>query len=215
LAGLALAVRAALTRVFARTPLAQAVSHAILAAGFATAWYGAAALLLTLWAWIGGHGFHLSGFSGPALAWQVFQGLMLYSALAAGCYALRPAQIDPQLSRDIEPGPGSPLERYLIREGEDFRPVEVADIVSIAGAQDYSEVSTPTGRHLVRMSLGEFETRLDPRRFIRVHRSAIIQLAFLERAEPAGGGRMLAHMTNGERVPISRSGVKALRPLIV
>jgi hypothetical protein len=200
-------------QVMRRAPPVQAVLHMVLAAAFALSWYGAVVLLLALTRALRGRGFELIGFSGPALTWQVFQGLILYGAVAAGCYALnRREGLAP--SADGEAAP-RPLERYLVREGEGFRPVEVRDIVTIAGAQDYSEVSTPAGRHLVRMSLGEFEARLDPGRFIRVHRSAIIHLAHLERAEPAGGGRMLAHMADGQRIPVSRAGVKALRPLIV
>ncbi|HEY3951509.1 LytTR family DNA-binding domain-containing protein [Phenylobacterium sp.] len=215
LAGLALATRALVRRLAARAVWVQAAGHVALAFAFALAWYGAAVILLATGSWLTGDGFHIHGFSGVALAWQAFQGVAVYSAFAAASYALRAAPAPAALSAETPPGAAPPLERYLIRQGEDFRPVDVRDIVAIAGAQDYSEVSTANGRHLVRMSLGEFEARLDPARFIRVHRSAIIQLAFLERAEPAGGGRMLAHMTTGERVPISRNGVKALRPLIV
>jgi two-component system LytT family response regulator len=214
LIALALAAHAILlVQVMRRAPPVQAVLHPILAIAFALTWYAAVVVLLAVTGALRGRGFHLIGFSGPALTWQVFQGLILYGAVAAGSYALRRGEVRPPTSGG-EAAP-RPLERYLVREGEGFRPVEVSDIVTIASAQDYSEVSTPTGRHLVRMSLGEFEARLDPGRFIRVHRSAIIHLAHLERAEPAGGGRMLAHMADGQRIPVSRAGVKALRPLIV
>ena len=71
----------------------------------------------------------------------------------------------------------APLERYLTKAGDEFKPVEVAEIVTIAGAQDYSEVVTTNGaRHLVRMSLGEFESRLSATQFIRVHRSTGLSL---------------------------------------
>lgn len=91
----------------------------------------------------------------------------------------------------------------------------VRDIVLIAGAQDYAEVTTLTGSHLVRMSLGEFEQRLDPARFIRVHRSHIINIDHLDHAEPAGGGRLVAYMVTGAAVPLSRTGSQTLRQLIV
>ena len=94
--------------------------------------------------------------------------------------------------------------------------MEVGEIVTITGAQDYSEVVTTDGaRHLVRMSLSEFGEKLDDTCFIRVHRSAIINLARLDRLESAGGGRMTAHMTGGESVKVSRTGVQLLRPFIV
>jgi two-component system LytT family response regulator len=210
---LAIGLLAWLPRRVMRSPVwAQMAWHAVLAVGFSLVWYASARLVVALAAVVEGLGFRLSGFSGPALAWQIFQGLILYAAVAAFAYARRPAT---GAARDAEAPVARAFERYLVRANEDFRPVEVADIVSITGAQDYSEVATSAGRHLVRLSLAEFEARLDPTRFIRVHRSTIIHLAHLERAELAGGGRMLAHMANGEQVAVSRTGVKALRSLIV
>lgn len=211
LMALAAAVLALAPRLMRLAAYVQAAVHVVLALVFVFAWYGAAMMLLAGLDAAEGRGFHISGFSGPALAWQLFQGVVLYAAIAAiGNAVARSAA--PPIAAVLA---ARPLERYLIRAGEQFRPIEVGDIVTITGAQDYCEVVTIAGRHLVRMSLAEFENRLDPNRFIRVHRSTIIHLARLEQAELAGGGRMLAHMTDGQRVPVSRAGVKALRPLIV
>ncbi len=69
--------------------------------------------------------------------------------------------------------------------------------------------------YAVRMSLGEFEQRLDPQRFIRVHRSQIINIDHLDYAEPADSGRLVARMTDGTAVPLSQTGSQALRSLIV
>jgi hypothetical protein len=190
---------------------AQAAAHTVLALTFVFAWYGSAVVLLAMLGALEGQGFHFRGFEGPALAWQLFQGLVLYVAIAAIGYALRrTAQGSLVPPVDIQP-----LERYLIRAGEDFCPIHVNDIVTITGAQDYSEVVTAAGRHLVRLSLAQFESRLDSNHFIRVHRSTIIHLSHLERIELAGGGRMLAHMRDGQSVRVSRAGVQSLRQLIV
>ena len=105
----------------------------------------------------------------------------------------------------------SPMARYLIRDEEGLRPLEVAQIVTITGAQDYSEVATLNGRHLVRMTLGDFERLLDRSQFVRVHRSTIISLAHLDVAEAAGGGRMIARMADGQTIQVSRSGAACLR----
>ena len=211
---LALAVSVLLSRkVLAQPPLLQIAWQFALAIGFALSWYGASRFTVALAGILLGYPFRVTGFDGPALAWQLFQGLVLYAALSAITYA----QQLPRSLKTVE-SPSSEarwLERYIIRSGEDFRPVDVSRIVTIVGAQDYSEVTTGNSRHLVRLSLAEFESKLDPHRFIRVHRSTIIHLAHLERAELAGGGRMLAHMSNGDSVPVSRAGVRALRPLIV
>jgi DNA-binding LytR/AlgR family response regulator len=105
--------------------------------------------------------------------------------------------------------------RYLIRNGDEITPVEVDDIVSIVGAKNDAEVTTLGGRHLVRLSFTGLEARLDPASFVRVRRSAIIDLRRLAKAEPAGAGRLLAHMITGELVPVSRSGAQSLEQPIV
>lgn len=190
-------------------PTAQIAIHAMLAILFAVTWYGSVVFLQAWMRTAAGAPFVLIGFSGPGLTWQVFQGLILYALVAATTYALRaPAARE---RRQV----GEPLERYLTRRGDFMVPVCVRDITAITGAQDYAEVSTREGRHLVRMSLGEFERRLDPALFKRVHRSAIINLDYLDRAEPAGGGRMVARMANGDSVPVSRTGALLLRSLTV
>lgn len=196
-------------RVVRLSPARQIAAHASLAILFAAAWYGSVVLLQALWRAAAGGPFVLIGFSGPGLTWQVFQGLILYALVATATYALR---APPRLERDEN---GGPLERYLTRRGDAMVPVHVRDIATITGAQDYAEVATREGRHLVRMSLGEFEKRLDPALFKRVHRSAIINLDHLSKAEPAGGGRMIARMANGDSVPVSRSGALLLRSLAV
>ena len=191
----------------------QMIAHVVLSIVFATAWYAIVLVLLAFLKGLRGGSFAVSGFAGPAFTWQVFQGLVLYALVAAICYAVRGGREAAPVSF-IERA--APFERYLSKCGDEFQPVEVADIATIGGAQDYSQVATIDGRtHLVRMSLGEFEQRLDAGRFIRVHRSTIINLAKLERLEPAGSGRLTAHMANGDSVEVSRSGAQLLRRFMV
>jgi hypothetical protein len=156
-------------------------------------------------------------FPGPAVAWQLLQGLTLY-ALVAALTTLRSRRELPSFVM----APHSPAEvkepeltRYFIRRGEDIWPVDISKIVSIAGADDYAEVATIEGRHLVRTTLAEFEASLDPARFLRIHRSSIVNLERIARAEPAGGGRMLLHMENGEMIQASRAGSKLLRDRVI
>ena len=211
LAALAAATHALLKSVMTRSVPVQAAAHAGLAVAFATTWYALVLVALAFAGGMRGHGWAVSGFSGPAFTWQVFQGLILYATVAATCYAIRGGREAARVTIVSAP----PLERYLTRSGDEIRPVAVRDIVSVTGAQDYAEVATLTGKHLVRMSLAEFERRLDPARFVRVHRSTIVNLDHLRHAEPAGGGRLLAHMAGGETVPVSRAGAQLLRGMIV
>jgi two-component system LytT family response regulator len=213
LALLAAAVHALLrTHVMALGVLAQISSHVLLAVAFATTWYAVVLVMLAFFSGIAGHGFAVSGFAGPAFTWQVFQGLILYAAIAATCYAIRGGRQASELTIVTTP----PLERYLTRLGEEMVPINVRDIAMITGAQDYSEVTTILGkRHLVRMSLGEFEHRLDGSRFLRIHRSTIVNFDHLTKTESAGGGRLLAHMETGDIVQTSRAGAQLLRQFVV
>ncbi len=190
---------------------AQIIAHVAIGAAFAAAWFALVTLALALIDYAQNGRFDLAGFTGGAFIWQNLQGLVLYWAVIATTYAVRGGRAAAPVTIVSAP----PLERYLTRKGDDIAPVNVRDIILIAGAQDYAEVTTLTDTHLVRMSLSEFEKRLDPQRFLRVHRSRIINIDHLDYAEPAGGGRLIAHMTDGATVPLSRTGSQALRALIV
>lgn len=191
----------------------QMAAHVVLAVVFATFWYAGVVIMLAFFQGVTGGGFQLRGFTGPAFTWQVFQGLVIYAAIAATCYAIRGGRAAANLTIVDDTAPR--LERYLTKSGDEMTPVLVRDIVLIEGAQDYAEVATLAGRHLVRLSLGEFEARLDPARFLRVHRSTIVNFDHLDRAEPAGNGRLTLHMRNGDSVTSSRSGAQLLRSFMV
>lgn len=256
LALLALAVRSMVERhVAGRGFVRQAMSHLVLATLFTLGWYW----LLTV---AGGvlHGESALRFTvapfllGQAFEWQLFQGLAVYTAVAALSHlGARPAVpavsmpapqgfAPPDFTPPTDPAPAvelaspmdpaSPIDpassidaaaaardggltRYFVRVGEDIVPVDVADIVSIAGADDYAQVTTATGSHLARMTLAEFEAVLNPACFLRVHRSRIVNTRCILRAEPAGSGRLLLHMSAGEPVPSSRAGAKLLRDRVL
>jgi two-component system, LytTR family, response regulator len=193
----------------------QMLMHGLLAVAFATLWYAAVLILLAFLGGLRGGSYTIRGFSSPAFTWQVFQGLILYALIAATCYAIRGGRQAANLTIIDAPRAPPPLERYLTKTGDEMSPVLVSNIITITGAQDYSEVVSQSSTHLVRLSLSEFEERLDPQRFLRVHRSTIINFDHLARAEPAGGGRMVAHMNNGAIVQVSRAGTQVLRRFIV
>lgn len=146
---------------------------------------------------------------GPAVEWQLFQGLALYVALAAVTVLdQRPPAAGLVV---IDDRAGLAPERFLVRQGDEIAPILASDIVSVLGADDYSEVHTVHGRHLTATTLAEWAAALDGRRFLRVHRSAIVNLDRMNRAEPAGGGRTTLRMEAGPDVTASRAGAKLLR----
>lgn len=193
--------------------IAQAFSHILLAPIFAFSWYAIVLVALSLVGAFRTGRVEVGQFSDVAFIWQMFEGLVLYVLVAAICYALRGGRTTAEV-RIVQTS--ATLSRYLTKHGDELVPVEVDDIVMIAGAQDYAEVTTTDGcSHLVRMSLAEFEERLPEERFVRVHRSTIINIAHLGRAEPIGSGRFVLHLAGGLTVEASRGGAQALRSLVL
>ncbi|HTU12835.1 MAG TPA: LytTR family DNA-binding domain-containing protein [Allosphingosinicella sp.] len=217
---LALPLRFAVVRgLSAWRPGLQLAGHLVLAPVFALGWYWLLMILIGFVAGASATRFEVRPFlADVAVAWQLLQGLAIYSLLAALFY-LRARPPAPSFVVGEASAPedrrATGLSRYFIRRGEDIHPIDVATIVSIAGADDYAEVATMSGRHLVRMTLGDFEKALAGGPFIRVHRSRIVNVERIVRAEPAGGGRMLLHMEDGELVQASRAGTRLLRDRVL
>lgn len=105
--------------------------------------------------------------------------------------------------------------RYFVKIGDELRPLDLGSVVSIRGAGDYAEVQTATGTHLVRVTLTDFASSLDPARYVRVHRSWIVNTDRIAWAEPAGGGRLLLHLDTGETISTSREGARLLRNRVI
>ena len=211
-----------LSRLAGRGFVTQALGHMALCAAFALLSFWLLIVLLGLANGQSPFEFSVRGFPLPGSAWQLLEEVTTYAVLAVLTYAqLARSAARPQVETALadrdrvvtaeRPEPA----RYFIRNGEDFRPIDLGRVVCIGGADDYAEVTTQDGKHLVRMTLSEFERTLDPAQFARVHRSWIINLDWVERVEPAGGGRMLVHMKTGHAIPASRSGSRSLRDRVI
>jgi two-component system LytT family response regulator len=107
-----------------------------------------------------------------------------------------------------------PLERILIRDGARVQVVPVADIEYVEAQDDYVAVVAGGRQWLKSQRLAELETQLDPRAFLRVHRSYIVRVAAIARIEPSGRDGHCAVLHSGARLPISRSGYQKIRALI-
>ena len=92
--------------------------------------------------------------------------------------------------------------------------VQVAEITRLTGADDYVELHVRNIPHLVKVTLNEFEKRLDPKHFRRVHRSAIVNLDHVVSCRPIDR-RLCLRLSDGSEVVASRSGSLNLRDLFV
>jgi two-component system LytT family response regulator len=102
----------------------------------------------------------------------------------------------------------------VIRENARVHVVPVERIDFIEAQDDYLSFATGGKRLRKQQTLAEIEKHLDPARFVRVHRSFILNLDRLARIEPYAKDSWLVILTDGTRLPMSRTGYLRLRELI-
>jgi two-component system LytT family response regulator len=78
---------------------------------------------------------------------------------------------------------------------------------------DYVIAHAANARHVLHLSLSRLETRLDPRRFARVHRTHIVNLEQVRAFRPDARGNFEAELLDAARVPVSRARAQELRSL--
>jgi two-component system LytT family response regulator len=115
---------------------------------------------------------------------------------------------------DARNGQRGPSERFparlaVHREGA-VELIDVGDIEWIEAADQYVIVHTARTEHLMRESLASLETQLDPARFLRVHRSAIVALASVCKLERQGSGVGRALVGRDTWLPVSRANLARL-----
>jgi two-component system LytT family response regulator len=111
---------------------------------------------------------------------------------------------------------------YADRLGVDLgqqrsRLVEVAAITHLIAQGKGTFAVTAAGTHLVDRTLGELEERLDPRQFARIHRSAIVNLAWVAEVRPELGGRLTVRLNDAARteLQVARDRARAFKERLV
>jgi len=102
-------------------------------------------------------------------------------------------------------------DRIVIHREGRIDVVELASLEWVEAADQYVRLHTDHGEQLMRESMGQLERRLDKRRFLRVHRSAIVALDRVRRLESRGGGVGRLLLAGGAWVPVSRSRFPLVR----
>jgi two-component system, LytTR family, response regulator len=97
------------------------------------------------------------------------------------------------------------LERIAVEMRGKVRVVPVDQIDYITASGPYAELHTGERTHLIRETMQTLEERLDPRQFIRIHRSAIVRLPLVETLHKGAGGDYEVQLKGGLRLPVSRS----------
>lgn len=103
------------------------------------------------------------------------------------------------------------LESIPVSYLRDIVLLPVTEIACFEADQEMVSIRVGDRTYDTDLTLAELEQRLDPQRFFRAHRRAIINLDRLLRLEPVEGGRFVAVLADGTRVEVSRTGSRRLR----
>ncbi len=106
-----------------------------------------------------------------------------------------------------------PMSRLFVRTGGAIIPVAVASVSWFEAQGDYVVAHAGASKHVLHLSLQRLEVRLDPQRFVRIHRTHIVNLEHVKSFRRHGKGRLAAVLTDGTRLAVSRERSKDLRTL--
>lgn len=111
-------------------------------------------------------------------------------------------------------GEGNSLERVLVREKTQIHVIPVDQIDYIEAKDDYVNIVTRKGHHLKKEKLSHLEKQLDASRFVRIHRSYILNIERLSQVELYAKDSRMAILNNDQRLPVSRSGYGRLKKFL-
>jgi DNA-binding LytR/AlgR family response regulator len=111
----------------------------------------------------------------------------------------------PETSPSSSAEPPAPVERFAVRQrGGSEIMVEVADIDWIEASGNYAILHVGAEKFEIRSSLAKLESELDARRFVRVHKSHVVNIARVTEVIPWVGGDWRIRLRDGAEVNLSR-----------
>ena len=143
------------------------------------------------------------------LAYEFAKDIVSYGMLTAAVMALRHLFARPSAAAVPPPAQPSPQpeplpERFAVRKRGKEIMVEVADIDWIEAAGNYAVLHVGGDTLEIRSSLTKLEGELDPKRFVRVHKSYVVNVARIAEVTPWISGDWRIRLQDGAEVNLSR-----------
>ena len=107
--------------------------------------------------------------------------------------------------------PAQYADRIPVRDGTRVFIIPVAKLDFAEAQDDYVALSSDGKKHLKQQTIASLEAALDPSRFLRIHRSYIVNLERVAKIEPYGKDSHVAVLSNGLQLPVSRAGYNRLK----
>jgi two-component system, LytTR family, response regulator len=131
--------------------------------------------------------------------------------LSGGAPQKSPAAAD--LAASARP-PAQYLDRVAVREGSQVSIIPVSKLDYAEAQDDYVALVSSGKKHLKQQTISNLEASLDPTRFLRVHRSYLVNLERVSKVEPYGKDTHVAVLSTGVQVPVSRAGYARLKAFL-
>jgi two-component system, LytTR family, response regulator len=106
------------------------------------------------------------------------------------------------------------IERLVVKDGTKVTLIPVGKLDYAEAQDDYVALSSQGKKHLKQQTIAGLEACLDPSSFVRIHRSYIVNLERVVRIEPYGKESRIAILSDGARLPVSRTGYARLKALL-
>jgi len=103
------------------------------------------------------------------------------------------------------------IDRIAVRTGTKIKIIYISEIQYLEAQDDYVMIYTAEGKFLKQNTMKYFEQHLPPKFFVRVHRSYIIRLDFVEQIELYEKDSYMIRLKNQQTIPVSKSGYNRLR----
>ena len=110
--------------------------------------------------------------------------------------------------------PGEYATRVVVRDGPRVHVIPAGDLEWARAEDDYVRVCAAGREYLKSQTLASLAASLDPDRFLRVHRSYLVNVDRLRRIEPASKNTHVAVLETGAKIPVSREGHARLKALL-
>ena len=107
--------------------------------------------------------------------------------------------------------PPAPLQRILVRDRGQIFPLPTVEIEYLKSDSKYTLIAARGSSYFVRLPLADIEPRLDPARFMRVHRNAIVNLDFVVAMKPDEQSQLEISMRDGSKLLANRDASRQLR----
>jgi len=110
--------------------------------------------------------------------------------------------------------PGQFVERLLVKEGSHVHVIPADQLDYLEAQDDYVAIHSAGKSHLKACTLAELSAGLDPDRFVRIHRSYVLNIERLGRLELYAKDSRVAFLADGRELPVSGAGYARLRELL-